>query len=343
MRLDNGIGWLDVAGLLWSTPLFSLALAVIIAPAAIAFSRSRVRPRVTAETPPPAVHASYAPERRMIAAGAALMIVVLAASTFVIDYVIVDQSIRWWRFTLGLTAVTVVLAVVVGLIATRGTRPPEVPAISPARRHWASFSSSTALTVTVVVTVLLVATTVFGGLTSEADSEGNWRWLALPIVNEAGIDPIRLNYYGWSFGVPVLVAMVAALGVAWVTLDRSAARPFLRPDTVAAERQLRRQTASGIHALVVSAMLLALAGAWRMIAEAGAVRELTIMGADAGAYDVVWRHADLAVILGPIVPVLEVYAFLLLIDVAIRPLLPSPGRRGISAPTPSSQETAVAP
>lgn len=323
MRLDNGIGSIDLAGLFWSTPLFSLALAVIIAPVAIAFSRSRVRRKATVEAPPAAVFAQYATEGRMIAAGAVLVIVVLAASTIAIDYVIVDQSIRWWRFTLGLAAVTLVLAIVVALIVTRGTRRPEVPAVSPVRRHWASFSSRTAMAVTVVVAVLLVATTLFGGFTSEADSDGNWRWLALPIVNEASIDPLRLNYYGWTFGVPVLVAMVAALGVAWVALDRSAARPFLRPDTVEAERQLRRHTASGIYTLVVSAMMLALAGAWRMIADAGTVRELTIGGDPSGPYEVVWRHADLAAVLAVEAPVLEVAAFLFLIDIAVSRMLPS--------------------
>jgi hypothetical protein len=340
MKLDNGIGSIDLAGLLWSTPLFSLVLAAIIAPVAIAFSRSRVRRRVTAEAPSAAVLAQYAPEGRMIAAGAGLVIVVLAASTFLIDYVVVDQSIRWWRFTLGLTAVSLVLAVVVGLIVTRGTRPPEIPAVSPARRHWASFSSRTALTVTAVVAVLLVATTVFGGLTSEMDSDGNWRWLALPIVNESGIDPIRLNYYGWTFGVPVLVALVAALGVAWVTLDRSAARAFLRPDTVDTERQLRRQTASGVSTLVVSAMMIALAGAWRMIAEAGAVRELTIGGDPAGPYEVIWRHADLAAVLGAAAPVLEVAALLFLIDIAVNRMLPSvvfvARTSGMANPQPSA-------
>ncbi|HIE60846.1 MAG: hypothetical protein DSY74_01705 [Actinobacteria bacterium] len=323
MRLDNGIGVIDLAGLLWSTPLFSLALAVIIAPIVIAFTRSRVGRKATVEVPSAAVLTPYAPEGRMIAAGAALVILVLAASTAIIDYAVLDQAIRWWRFTLGLIAVTLVLAVVVGLIVTRGTRHPEVPAVSPVRRHWASFSSRTALTVTAVVAVLLVATTLFGGLTSQMDSEGNWRWLALPIVNEAGIDPIRVNYYGWTFGVPVLVALVTALGVAWVALDRSAARPYLRPDSVNAERALRRGTASGIHALVTSAMLFTLAGAWRMIGDAGAVRELAILGDAGGPYDVMWRHADLAVLVGAAAPVLEIVAFVLLINVAVNRILPS--------------------
>lgn len=323
MRLDNGIGSIDLAGLLWSTPLFSLMLAVIIAPVVIAFTRSRVRRTATVEAPPAVVLARYAPEGRMIAAWGAVMILVLAASTAIIDYAVVGQAIRWWRFTPGLAAATLGLAIVIGLIVTWGTRPPEIPALSPVRRHWASFSSRTAMTVTVVVAVLLVATTVFGGLTSEMDSDGNWRWLALPIVNEPGIDPIRMNYYGWTFGVPVLVALTAALGLAWVALDRSAARPFLRPDTVDAERQLRRQTASGIHTLVVAAMLFALAGAWRIIAEVGAVRELVIGGDAGGPYEVTWRHADLAAGLAVAAPVLEVVAFVLLINVAVNRILPS--------------------
>ena len=70
-------------------------------------------------------------------------------------------------------------------------------------------------------------------------------------------------------------------------------------------------------------MLFTLAGAWRMIGDAGAVRELAILGDAGGPYDVMWRHADLAVLVGAAAPVLEIVAFVLLINVAVNRILPS--------------------
>ena len=56
--------------------------------------------------------------------------------------------------------------------------------------------------------------------------------------NEAAIDPIRLPFFGWTYGVPVLIGLAALAATSWAGLDRSSARPFTSPQTVTAERAL---------------------------------------------------------------------------------------------------------
>ncbi|MEV7694078.1 hypothetical protein AB0N73_12210 [Microbacterium sp. NPDC089189] len=268
---------------------------------------------------PPLLPSHYAPERRTLGAVAAGVIVLFLVEFVLRGYVFAGPGpVHWWRFAVPLAAAAVGLCIALGVIATRGTTAPDAPFISATRRHWRSFSSRAALSVTAVVALALIATTVAAGLASSTDGEGQHTWLVIPIPNEAAIDPIRLPFYGWIYGIPVLTALAALGAVAWATLDRNAARPFRRSETVAAERAARRVTATDVTRIVTAAMLLALAAAWRLIATAGSGSSLTVMGEDGDtSYDAAWRYAELAVAAGWFVPVLSVTAFVLLLLTAV--------------------------
>jgi hypothetical protein len=186
------------------------------------------------------------------------------------------------------------------------------------------------------VLLLLVATTIAAGATSAADGRGQYIWLEIPIPNEAEIDPIRLWYYGWAFGVPVLIALAALIVTTALALRVNAARPFIRPETVAAERGLRSEVASGAVAVATAGMLLALAGAWRLIARAGSGTQLWIEGQNGGdPYEAAWRYAELATAAGWLAPILEVTAFALLLLVIATP------RRKWPSASPDEQRDAL--
>ena len=77
-------------------------------------------------------------------------------------------------------------------------------------------------------------------------------------------DPSR--FYGWAYGVPVLVCPTVLTTVTWAALHPNAARPYIRPETVTAERDARREVAVGTVRIATAGMLLALAGASRLMA-----------------------------------------------------------------------------
>jgi len=100
-------------------------------------------------------------------------------------------------------------------------------------------------------------------------------------------------------------------------LHTNATRPFMRPETVTAEREARREVAIGTVRIATAGMLLAPAGAWRFIASAGSTSSLVINGQNEGnSYEVAWRYAELATAAGWLAPVLEIAAFVLLLLVA---------------------------
>lgn len=305
---------LTLIGAALSFPPISLLVALVVA-GGILIVASR---GVAAARPARAVHDRYAPEHRALGA-VAIGVIVLFVTEFVLrGYIVTGPGVtHWWRFAVPLAVATIGLCVVLGIVATRGTAVPEAPVVTATRRTWTSFSSRAALVGMAVVLLALVATTIAAGLASSPNGEGEHVWLVIPIPNEAAIDPIRLPFFGWTYGVPVLIGLAALAATSWAGLDRSSARPFTSPQTVTAERAARRTTAAGITRIATAAMLLTTAGAWRLIASAGSVGSLTIEGQNGDApYEAAWRYAELAVAGGWLAPVLEVTAFVLLILVA---------------------------
>lgn len=332
LRAAMDPGALDRIGAAFSTPLTSVVLAAIIAAGMLVLLPRR------ADDEPADVQRRNVGEQRALRGGAAFVIVAVLGDVVVRSYVLdLSAAIAWWRCATALLAASAALAVV--LIVGRGRRPAAdaAPVVTGVRRTWASFAPRTGILAVVGAALALVATTIAAGATAWTSPDGRSAWLEVPIPNEQDVDPIRLPFYGYSFGVPVLIAMVAMLALAWAVLHLDAASPYLRAQSVTAERTARRRVAVDVLRIAGAALLLALAAAWRLIASAGSVSQLIIDGQNDGrAYEVVWRYAEFAVAGGALAPALEIAGFALLLLVVAR----RPHRRAVPAPAGGADELA---
>lgn len=311
----------DWVGAAFSTPLVSVVLAVIVASVLILFMgpRRTAQPGLS-EAAARSVKKRYAPERRTLAIAATAVVVVFVAENVIRGYVLnLGDVVSWWRFATPVASSVLAIAVLAALIFFRGSASSEAPVVTGARRTWTTFGPRVGFILSGAVLLLLVCTTIAAGATSAADDRGQYIWLEIPIPNEGSIDPIRLWYYGWAFGVPVLIVTAALVVATAFALQFNAARPLIRPETAAAERGLRSEVASGAVAVATAGMLLALAGAWRLIARAGSPSQLWIEGKnDGNPYEAVWRYAELGTVTGWVAPILEVIAFTLLFLIVAR-------------------------
>ena len=318
----TAFGPLDLVAAVFSTPLFSLLVAAVLA-AVILIIRTRPRENTTPTELPDDARRSlrrrYLPERRTLSI-AALAVIVLFVGEHVISGYVLDlfDAVAWWRYAAPLVVAALGILILLSLILTHGTTASEVPVPPVARRTWLSFGPRRGIIAAGILALVLVATTVFAGLASSSNSRGWYVWVEIPIANEPALDPVRPWFYGWTYGIPVLLCLLPLISVAWAVLHANAARPYLRPDAVAVERPQRRGLAAGVVGIAVAGMLLALAGAWRLIASAGTITDLFIEGD--GAYQAEWRYAELAAVLGWLAPVLEIAAFTILVLVAARAL-----------------------
>lgn len=295
----------ELIGALFSLPLFSLVLAVLVA---LAISLSR-------RTAPVEVPLRYVVEDRVLGIVALGVILIFGIENIVRGYLLrLVDVVDWWRYPTPLLAAAVGLAIVLLLIVTRGTTPPEEPVPPTARRGWTTFGPRGGIIATVVVMVALLATTVGAGLASSSDEDGRFIYLELFAPN-ASIGPLRPWFYGWSYGIPVIISVVLLAVVAWAVLSRNSARPYIRPDLVASEQDARARVATAAVSIASAGILLALGGAFRFIARSD-ISRVTI--ADDGTYELAWRYAALATAAGWVAPILEIVGFTLLLLVAVR-------------------------
>ncbi|MBD3943261.1 hypothetical protein IF188_16330 [Microbacterium sp. NEAU-LLC] len=334
-------GWtpLDLVGAAFSLPLVSLGIAALIVAGAKTFSRGRGGSPVEATG---IAAARYASEQRVAGVVAVAVLVLFAAQDLTLGYVVnLSGTITWWRFAMPLVWTGLGIVVVWAVVLVHGTTRPESPVLSGTRRTWLGFGPRAGLVGAGMALAALVVTTFTAGSASTPDGEGHYVWLVIPVPNEAQIDPIRIVFYGWAYGVPVLLGAAALVLATWAALRGNAVRPYLRPDTVSAEGAARRTLASSIVRLATAGTLLALAGAWRLIGDAGSVGSLTILGVnDDQPYEVAWRHAEFALAARWGAPVLEIAAFVLLLLVALRLLRArrvTPGGDG-AVPAPVAAE-----
>lgn len=316
--IHSGRGVLEcgqILGALFSMPWVSLILAAIIVVGLAVSPRHRVRGRSRLRLIPTAsagIVARYSPEHRTLGTAAIALIIVFLAENLITGYALNLQGVvSWWRYATPLFTASVGVTVLLAIIVTRGSTPPEHPVVS-ARRTWLSFSSPAGATGAALALLILAATTILAGLASSNLNGGPYVYLAVEVPNET-IDPVRPWFYGWAYGIPVLICILAIAAITVAALHANSARAFLRPDTVVAEQRERRDIATGISRIVTSAALLALAGAWRFIADAGSITELTVEGdGRSDSYTVFWRYGEIAATGGWLAPVLEVVAFVLL-------------------------------
>ncbi|WEK61529.1 MAG: hypothetical protein P0Y60_01840 [Candidatus Microbacterium colombiense] len=311
-------GLADIAGAAFSLPLFSLFIAVIVA-GGIAIVASRPRDVADAAGSSPRstglpAGSGYRAVRIALTTAAIVVIVVFGVENVLRGYVLDLYGITaWWRFATPVFAAGLALAVIAA-VAARSAARPVVPVVTGERRTWRTFVPRATLIGGAVALAAVLVTTIAAGLVAYVGSNGESAWLEIPINNAPEIDPVRLNFYGWTFGIPVLICAALLVAATGALLHLTAARPYIRPETVVVERQERRAAARDAVRIATAGLLLALAGAWRLIASAGGVSGLTIDGQNDGAmFEVMWRHSELALAAGRCAPVLEVVAFVLLL------------------------------
>lgn len=333
----SSFGPVELVAAALSLPLFSLVIAAVLVSGAQIMARlrgtSESRESTTGlrhlTTP-----ARYRLELQALGAASVLVIAVYAAENVVRGYLLnLADVVEWWQYATPVFTAAVGLLVALVLIAVRGTTRSEVPVVPTGRRVWSSFSSRAALMGTGSAIVALLGTTIAAGLASSADDRGRYIYLELPIPNTQ-VEALHPWFYGWSFGVPVLVCLTVLVVVTGAVLRGNAHRPFLRPDTVGAEGRARTELASGVARIATAGALLALGGAFRFIGRYGSMSQVTVSG-DGGSetYDIVWQYGGIALAAGLLAPLLEVVAFTLLLTVAGRLLIGnSSGRPTASAP-----------
>ncbi|PRB12092.1 hypothetical protein [Microbacterium sp. MYb62] len=306
----------QLLGAVLSMPWVSLILAAIIAVGIVASPRRRARQESGARLPATAtggIVARYAPEHRMLGISAIAVIAVFLAENLITGYALnLNGVVSWWRYAAPVFTASIGIGVLLVLIATRGSSRPERPALS-SRRTWLTFSPRIGSLGAVTALLSLIATSVAAGMASSRIGDGPYVYLEIGVSNES-IDPIRPWFYGWAYGIPVLICTAVLVAVTAAALHANAARAFLHPEIVIAEQRERRDIAKGVTRIVTSGALLALAGAWRFIAEAGTLTGLTIQS-DGGSesYEVFWRYGEIAAIGGWLAPALEITAFVLLL------------------------------
>ena len=232
---------------------------------------------------------------------------------------VVPAELAWVRFAGPILCAVVGLGLVVVQIVARGSGYPEAPVILATRRTWSSFAERRDVIAAAAVLLALLTTTIAAGMAAAVDVRGISNIVEIPVPNLEGVDPIRVPFFGWAYGAPVLLCGGILLVLLAALLQMNATRPYVRPESVVAERTARRQIATGALRIVAASMLLTLASAWRLIANAGSISRLEIVGTNEGSpYEVTWRFAEFAAMAGWGAPVLEIAAFLMLISIVIR-------------------------
>lgn len=309
-------------------PLSSLIVAALILAGAVLVRRARSRSGrsvLPARSGVPSAEAQYVLERRTLGVGAIGVIAIFAVEFVVHGYLLTNyDTVDWWHYAAPVVSAILALAVVFALIVFRGTVAPERLVVSTLRRTWSSFGPRRGLIGAVTVVIVFLVTTLAAGVASSPDDRGRYIYLEISAPNTS-IDPLRPWFYGWAYGVPVIVCVAALLVMTWATLHSNALRPFLRPETVGAEQRSRVEVAAGAVHIASAGMLLALGGAFRFISRSGSYTQLTIdRDGRSDSYELSWQYANLAVAAGWLAPALEITAFVLLLIIARRSLQSPP-------------------
>ncbi|WP_312674799.1 hypothetical protein [Microbacterium sp.] len=328
----------DVVGAVISSPAVSLVVGLVFA-ALLAFmpwwrTRAATATRLTRDEAV-VVGARYSPERRLLAAGALVVLGTGVTVEVLARHVLsLNGEVSWWRYAAPVFATAAVAAALALAISVRGAHHATEPVTTGTRRTWLSFSPRGGTAAAGLALLGLVLTTIAAGCASSNIDGGPFVFLEIPAPN-TDVDPVRLWFYGWAYGVAVLLCCALLAGAVLWALSADATRPFLRPETVPAEHHERRRIAAGLAQVATGGLLLTLAAAWRFIGSAGRIGPLTIEGE--GTFEIVWRYADIARAAGAAAPVLEVVAVMLLVLSALA-LRQGGSRRSADSATAASRQ-----
>ena len=322
--LSRGAAELVSAAL--GAPLFSLLVATVIALALDGLQRKRRREATeTVQARRALVEKHYRVELLTLGCGAIGVVAVFTLESIARGYLLnLAMVVTWWQFATPLVAACLCIAIVGAKIALRGSGRPETPVLQSARRTWLSFGPRGWMIGASIAFVGLLVTTLTAGVASSPDDHGRYVYLEIPVPNEP-VDPLRVTFYGWAYGLPVMACLALLVAVTWATLRRNALRPYRRPDTMIIERQARHDIAAGVMRVALAGILLSLGGAFRLIGRAISVSWLTT-GSEGQqhTYQTKSSYSGLAAALGWLAPALEITAFVVLLLTAGRLLRVGP-------------------
>lgn len=204
---------------------------------------------LTRPVPSPAVEPAPIARRFGAASGAALF------AAFALVYAALFSGLffepwayQWWQYPLPLIVGTVALVVIAVVLRARRTAV-EAPVHPVRRRDWWSFSSRSGLVVFAAVVAGTVLTCVIAGTNSD--------WTTIDLPSGGGYS----SFFGWAYGIPVLVGTVLVAGLTVVALRANALPPFSRPGSTASETAARRLMAHTIIRVSLISVLLPMGAA----------------------------------------------------------------------------------
>lgn len=309
-----------------SLTIGSLFIAIVIV-AAIGIVRrgrhagARSQTRAASDDIGPAtdvIVARYRAEHAVLRIGA-LAVVAVFTTEWIVRALFLDlvNVVEWWVYATPITAAAFAIMAALVPLTRRARTSARRPSLSTTPRTWRSFSNRFDLALGGTSVALLLATTVIAGLASSSDEAGRFIYIDIQIPN-TDVDPVRPWFYGWSFGVPVLIALAGLVFVTIIALAANAARPYFASEAMPAERRGRERTASAIAWIASGATLIALGGAWRFVTRAS-LTGLHIEGDDGEVTSYV-SGTDLsafATVLDWAAPAVEIAGFALLLLIAL--------------------------
>lgn len=178
-----------------------------------------------------------------------------------------------WRYTLAPAAAA--LGALLVVLVDRRARAGRASTTALTRRTWRTFVPHRSLIIAGSVAAALVLVTVAAGLASSADAHAvehgeaaEFRWLQVGGDASGGVFSL-VPFFGWWYGVPVVIALAVTLAIVVGALRAIAVAPF-RDAAVAAETAERTVRAHGIVLVTTFAMLVLLGGVLQFIGFAGA-------------------------------------------------------------------------
>jgi hypothetical protein len=216
----------------------------------------------------------------------------------------------WWP-----NVITVLGAIVGVLVAVwphrseRVARAASPTSIDLRRRGPLTFAGRPSLVVAVVSFALLVVTVVVAGSMSSADEDGHFTEFTMPV----GDGTVGTIFFGWYFGVPVLIGAVVLGVLAWAAMDRVARGPLLADDR-AGDEDVRRMRSTAVLRIAAGTLLLVLGASWRVVAGVSHL-STSIPRTAAGTVTFGTSFAAVGDVLGIAAVVVMVIGFALLVSV----------------------------
>lgn len=192
-----------------------------------------------------------------------------------------------WRFGVPLAAATLAVGVFAGLgsraKAAEGAR--EVD-LSP-RSVW-TFGSSWWFAGVFTLAGMLVATVILAGLASSTDDQGRHTLIVLDV----GAIQAGTVFFGWAFGIPMLIALAALLVLVFIALWL-VARPAVPADPISRDLEVaaRRNRVRTVLAIASGAMAFTLGAALVFLGRSSALA--ASVSAEGGRIELVTSFAAL--------------------------------------------------